>query len=284
MNPTRPTRCTLLAVLLAATTAACAPPMPANAAAPAKAAQVQAVEPAQIGPALDADALKEKLNKAMPELALERVSPSPIPGLFEVQRGSLFGYVTADGQFLISGDLVNLKTGQEITELSRRQLRLDQLAKLGDQYIEFDPPGGNAHNVVTAFIDVDCGYCRKLHDEMAAYNRLGISLRYYFFPRPGLNTPNSQQLDAVWCSDDRKAALTRAVNGEKFTAKSCNTPTQAHYETALKLGVHGTPLLILPNGESIPGYVPPEVLASRIVAAANPAANAAAAAAPKSAP
>jgi thiol:disulfide interchange protein DsbC len=262
--------------------------MPAQGAAPVatKVAQKQAAAALPAGPALEADVLKEKLNKSMPELALEKVSPSPIPGLFEVQRGSLFGYVTADGRYLISGDLVNLQTGEEITEVSRKQLRLDMLAKLGDQYIQFDPPGGKPQNVVTAFIDVDCGYCRKLHDDLPGYNALGISMRYVFFPRAGLGTSSSQQLDAVWCSADRKTALTRAVNGEKFASKACATPTQAHFETGMKLGVRGTPLLILPNGETINGYAPPDKLAQRIVASTLPTGPAAAAAvgAPKSAP
>jgi hypothetical protein len=35
---------------------------------------------------------------------------------------------------------------------------------------------------VTVFTDVDCPYCRKLHSQIAEYNRLGVRVRYMFYP------------------------------------------------------------------------------------------------------
>lgn len=261
----------LLSVSLAATTASCAPPQPDKTAKKPKTSKAaKAVAPVAAGPALDAEKLKAKLEASMPELQLEAVRPSAIPGLFEVQRGSLFGYVTADGRFLISGDMVNLETGEELTENSRKQLRLDLLAELGDQYIAFEPPNGKVQNVVTVFVDVDCGYCRKLHDELPSYQALGIAFHYVFFPRAGLGSDSERQLDAAWCSPDRKTAVTRAIHGQKFKADACETPTRKHYELAAKLGVRGTPMMILPTGDTINGYVPADRLAERIVAATLP--------------
>ncbi len=278
MNLVRFCQLCLLSVSLAATTASCAPPQPDATEKKGKtlksaeklSAAPAATAPAAPGAALDADALKAKLNATMPELQLEAIRPSAIPGLFEVQRGALFGYVTADGRFLISGDLINLETGEELTEGSRKQMRIDTLAALGDQYIAFDPPRGKLQNAVTVFVDVDCGYCKKLHDELPSYNALGIGFRYVFFPRAGLGSDSERQLDAAWCSTDRKTAVTRAINGEKFTASACKTPTKQHYEVAAKLGVRGTPMMILPTGDIVNGYVPADRLAERIVAATLP--------------
>ncbi len=288
MNLTRFVRLGVLSISLAATTASCAPPQPDKAA--QKKAKTAPVAAAPAGtPAaavLDAEGMKAKLNASMPELNLEAVRASPIPGLFEVQRGSLFGYVTADGRFLISGDLINLETGEEITEGSRKQMRLGLIAGLGDQYVAFNPPGGMPQNVVTVFVDVDCGYCRKLHDELPSYNALGIGFHYVFFPRAGLGSDSERQLNAAWCSPDRQVATTRAIHGEKFTVAACETPTKRHYELAAKLGVRGTPMMILPSGDVVNGYIPASQLAERIVAATLPPVpiGGAAAAAPKSAP
>ena len=287
MNLIRLCQLGLLYLSFAAATASCAPPQPDKATQKkGKTAKTEAVAaPAPAGAALDAEALKAKLNATMPELQLEAVRPSAIPGLFEVQRGSLFGYVTADGRFLISGDLINLETGEEVTESSRKQMRVALLAGLGDQYVAYDPPGGKADNIVTVFVDVDCGYCKKLHDELPSYNALGISFHYVFFPRAGLGSDSERQLDAAWCSADRKRAVTRAIHGEKFTAKACETPTKQHYELAAKLGVRGTPLMILPTGDMVNGYIPAERLAERIVAATlPPVPMGGATATPKSAP
>jgi len=275
----------LLTISLAATTASCAPPMPDAAQQKAKASKsAKPVAPLPPGPALDAEKLKEKLTSTMPDLQLDAVRPSAVPGIFEVQRGSLFGYVTADGRYLISGDLINLETGEEVTEGSRKQMRLDTLASLGDQYVAFNPPKGKPQNIVTVFVDVDCGYCRKLHDELPSYNALGIGFHYVFFPRAGLGSDSERQLDAAWCSPDRKTAVTRAIHGEKFKAAACDTPTKLHYETALKLGVRGTPLMILPTGETVNGYVPAQVLAERIAASSLPGGGGGAAGAAAGAP
>ncbi|MES2682518.1 MAG: DsbC family protein [Pseudomonadota bacterium] len=285
MNLLRFCQLGLLSVSLAATTASCAPPQPDKAAKTAKAkgkAEKAVAAPAAAGPAMDAEALKAKLNATMPELQLEAVRASAIPGLFEVQRGSLFGYVTADGRFLISGDLINLETGEELTEGSRKQMRAELVAALGDQSVAYDPPNPKPETTVTVFVDVDCGYCKKLHDELPSYNALGIGFRYVFFPRAGLGSDSERQLDAAWCSPDRKGAVTRAIHGEKFTVAACATPTKKHYELAAKLGVRGTPMMILPTGEIVNGYVPADRLAERLVAATMPAGGATSA--PKSAP
>lgn len=287
MNLLKLCRLGLLSVSLAASTASCAPPQPDKAAAKkSKAAKTQPAAPAAAGASLDAEALKAKLHAAMPELQLDAVRPSAIPGIFEVQRGSLFGYVTADGRFLISGDLINLETGEEVTEASRKQMRVEAVAALGDQVVAYNAPGKpDPDSTVTVFVDVDCGYCRKLHEELPSYNGLGISFNYVFFPRAGLGSESQRQLDAAWCSPDRKSAVARAVMGEKFKAASCETPMKQHYELASKLGVRGTPMMILPNGEIVNGYVPADRLAERIVASTMPATPAGAAAAtPKSAP
>ncbi len=271
MNLLQFCRLGLLSVSFAVTTASCAPPQPDKGAQQKsktlKVAAALAIVPAlPSGTVLDAEQIKAKLNATMPELQLEAVRPSPVPGLFEVQRGSLFGYVTADGRFLISGDLINLETGEEVTEASRRQMRADAVAALGDQYVAFVPADVKAQNIVTVFVDVDCGYCRKLHEELPSYNALGIGFHYVFFPRAGLGSDSERQLDAAWCSPDRKTAVSRAIQGEKFNVPACNTPTKQHYELAAKLGVRGTPLMVLASGETINGYVPAARLAEKLAA------------------
>jgi thiol:disulfide interchange protein DsbC len=218
------------------------------------------------GPELEA--LRDKITKKLPEIQRENINPSPIPGVYEIQRGHLFGYITADGRYLIQGDLVDVNTGEEITEDHRRADRLNAIKALGDQYIEFAPkPPIETKYTVTVFTDVDCGYCRKLHSEIAGYNAQGIAVHYVFFPRTGPNTPSFYKAEQVWCSDDRKDALTRAKKGEQLNAaRNCPNPVQKEYDLGVDIGVRGTPALILPNGDLFPGYVPPQQLAAMLAA------------------
>lgn len=221
-------------------------------------------------PAADGEAAIDHAAKAL-KIDRTQIRPSPVPGLLEVQHGHEFGYVTSDGKYLLRGDLVNIDTGEEITEQRRRQDRIASLKTLGDDStILFAPnPPIATKYTVTVFTDVDCGYCRKLHSEISEYNKLGIAVRYAFFPRTGPNTDSWHRAEAVWCSSDRRAALTKAKLGQNINAKSCPNPVERDFKLGVDLGVRGTPMIFMPNGDIVPGYVPPEDLAESLADASS---------------
>jgi thiol:disulfide interchange protein DsbC len=212
----------------------------------------------------------EKVRKAVtksPALAgitPEMITPSTAPGLYQVQKGSAFGYITADGRYLITGDMIDLVTGEEISEKQREGARLAVLKQFGpDRVIEFAPK--DPKYVVTVFTDIDCGYCRKLHSEINEYNAKGIAIRYLFYPRSGPNTPSFQAAQQVWCSGDRKEALTQAKRGQHINAPAnCPNPVQQQYDAGDALGINATPMMVLADGEIVRGYVPPNALAARL--------------------
>jgi thiol:disulfide interchange protein DsbC len=104
------------------------------------------------------------------------------------------------------------------------------------------------------FTDVNCVHCRRLHSEIAELNRLGIRVRYLMYPRGGPGTEAWKQAEAVWCSADRRDALTRAKRGEEIEAKRCETPVAAQYQLGRDIGVTGTPGIVTDTGEFIAGY------------------------------
>jgi len=212
------------------------------------------------------DKVAKAVSAAVPGITKDAITPSAAPGLYQVHKGSTFAYVTADGRYLIQGDMVDLKTGEEITEKQRMDTRLAVIKQFGpDKVIEFSPK--DPKYVVTVFTDVDCGYCRKLHSQIAEYNNDGIGIRYLFYPRTGPNTPSFEKAKAVWCSTDRHQALTQAKRGmEPNGAANCPNPVMAQWEAGEALGVNATPMMILPDGELVRGYVPPQALASRLMA------------------
>lgn len=200
------------------------------------------------------------------------VRQSPVPDIYEVHKDHVFAYVTADGKYLIQGDMVNLKTGEQITEEHRKADRLAALAKLGDdKLISYAPPPPmKSRYVVTVFTDVTCPFCRKLHSDMAEYNKRGIDIRYAFYPRSGPDTAAFREAEAVWCSKDRHKALDAAfedaAEGDAIPQKhdSCTNPVKQEYELGRALGLRGTPMMILPDGEKVDGYLPPDDLASHL--------------------
>jgi thiol:disulfide interchange protein DsbC len=206
--------------------------------------------------ASETDALRKELARTFPDIRADQIGPSPIPGLFELRVGPQVAYVSADGRFLVRGDIIEVSSNDNLTELRRGAARLEALDDVGEsQMVIFTPK--QVKHTVTVFTDVDCGYCRKLHREIDQYMARGIRVRYFFFPRSGPNTEGWTRAEQVWCSPDRNDALTRSKRGEVLTTKACSpTPVQEHYALGLQFGLQGTPAIITDTGELLPGYVP----------------------------
>ena len=203
--------------------------------------------------------IRKRISAELEGISPEDLSPSPIAGLYEVVKGSAIGYVSTDGRYLIEGDLLDLKTETNLSEARRNAWRQQKLASIDeDKMIIFAPK--KYDHTVTIFTDVDCGYCRKLHSQIAEYLAEGIRVRYVFYPLRGTKAASYQKAEAVWCSKDQQAAMTRAKQGKEVKAEACETPVAMHLETGMELGIRGTPGIITESGELLPGYMPPETL------------------------
>ncbi len=199
-----------------------------------------------------------------PEIAPEKIVPSPVQGLYEVRIGSKIAYVSADGRYLLQGEIIDLSTDRNLTESRREGLRRDVLGGMSEaDMIVFSPP--KPTSTITVFTDIDCGYCRKLHKQIADYNALGIKVRYMYFPRTGPGTESWTKAEQVACAKDRQSALTRSKLGEVLTDKPCQpNPVAQHFETGKDFGLQGTPAIVLDTGELIGGYLDPAELSKYI--------------------
>jgi len=206
------------------------------------------------------DTLKTKLETVFEGRSVESLQPAALEGMYEAILDGEVVYVTADGRYLLHGNLYDMQDGLEnLTESRVSGLRKEALAGLGEErMITFGPE--DAEDTITVFTDIDCGYCRKLHAEMDKYNEQGIRVRYLFFPRSGPGGESFRKSISVWCADDRQQAMTAAKQGEPLEQKECENPVLDHYKLGRKLGVSGTPALVLENGEMLPGYIPAERL------------------------
>jgi thiol:disulfide interchange protein DsbC len=243
------TRCSLRFSLVLA--AACF----AGAASAQNGASPAALSTAPAGKPADARAV---IAKKLDGIKVEDVRISPVNGVYEVTRGSDVSYVSGDGRYAIVGDMIDLDSDANLSENRRRGIRLRMLETVPEsEMLVFSPK--DPKYTITVFTDIDCGYCRKLHSQIAEYNRLGIRVRYLFFPRTGPDTESWHKAEAVWCSANRNEALTRAKKGEAIPEKSCgaNNIVARDYELGHKLAVDGTPAIFLSTGEMLPGYAPP---------------------------
>jgi len=196
---------------------------------------------------------------------LDDLRPSPIPGIYEFSQGADVSYLTADGKYFLDGNVYDMSSRENLTEQLRTKARIAMINSVPEsQMLIFSPK--NPQYTITVFTDVDCQYCRKLHSEMAELNKLGVRVRYMFYPRSGPNTESWRKAEAVWCAADRNEALTRAkAGGAVETAKSCGpTPVAREYALGQSIGVRGTPAIVTDSGDYINGYMPPRELVEEI--------------------
>jgi thiol:disulfide interchange protein DsbC len=210
------------------------------------------------------DADYEKILKVIPELSRNAISPSPIPGLYQIMMGGEISYVSADGRYLVQGDVYDLEEERNLTEVQRETARQLAIDKIGENRMIVFSPDEVEHSI-TVFTDIDCGYCRKLHRQIDGYNQLGIEVRYLFYPRSGPDTESWFKAESVWCADDRNSALTQAKSGAIIDSDDCiSTPVEEHYQLGRTIGIRGTPAIIVQGGELIPGYVSPNELLTHL--------------------
>ena len=209
------------------------------------------------------DAVEAKVRTLVPNAQTIAISETPIEGILQVQINSDIVYVTADGQYLLQGQIMDIDTKDNLTDQAKSGIRLTLLTDLNlDEQITFAPE--EAKYDLLVFTDIDCGYCRKLHNQMEGYNEQGIAIHYMAFPRAGIGSDSYDKFVSVWCSADQKEALTLAKNGTDPLPQKCPNPIADQYELGREVGVTGTPALVTSDGTLIPGYMPPEQLRQRL--------------------
>ena len=209
------------------------------------------------------DAVEAKIRTLVPNAQTIAISETPIEGILQVQINSDIVYVTADGQYLLQGQIMDIDSRTNITDQAKSGIRLGLLNDLNpEEQISFEPE--NAKYELLVFTDIDCGYCRKLHNQIAEYNEEGIAIHYMAFPRAGVGSGSYDKFVSVWCADDQQEALTLAKNGTDPLPLTCPNPIAQQYQLGRDVGVTGTPALVTTDGTLIPGYMPPAQLRQRL--------------------
>lgn len=216
-------------------------------------------------------AIRAQLSSAMQGAEVTSVTTSPIPGLYAVELDSSeMAFVSADGTYLISGDLYQVLAGKglvNITEQDRGALRRNALGKVDRSQLITFMAKGREKSSLYVFTDVDCGYCRKMHQEVSQLNDAGVTVHYLAFPRAGADSDTGHKMDAVWCALDRGKALTAAKKGSSVPPPPamCKSPVADQYRLGVALGIRGTPAVFDAQGEQLGGYIPAAKLAAQLL-------------------
>lgn len=209
---------------------------------------------------------REDIAAKLPGVEVSDITDSPLAGFYQIALGAEIAYVSTDGRYVLQGELFDLETSRNLTEMTRSGARVAMLAEVDPaSMIVFSPTDVPVRHTVTIFTDVDCGYCRQFHRDIDKVTAMGIEVHYLFYPRSGPDTDSWSKADTVWCSDDRNSALTQAKLGVRLPEARCeSTPVDDHFSLGMRVGLRGTPAVYTASGELIGGYLSPTALAERL--------------------
>jgi thiol:disulfide interchange protein DsbC len=198
-------------------------------------------------------AIKDTLQKNYEQLIgrVDQVNKSPISGLYEVVTGDHIFYTDKTAQYLIDGSMFDLKMRRNLTEVRSRVLFAVDFSKLPLE-LAIKKVKGNGSRKMAYFTDPNCGYCKKLENELQ--NVTDVTLYLFLYP---IFEGSAEKVQGIWCSDDKaKTWDDLMLTGVQPAAGKCETPSAKVLALGKKLRVNGTPALIFANGIMNPGYMP----------------------------
>ena len=210
------------------------------------------------------EALQTNLTASGIEERIVSAVPTDMDGIYWVTAEGLPSFFTdKSGKHIIQGQIIAVGEAQpvDISAALTAKTAQEALKAVDKKEMIIYPAKGETKSVIYAFTDADCGYCRKLHEEMDDINARGIEVRYLAWPRSQESVP---KMEAIWCSQDRNAAMNQAKMGANVQAPSCANPVQEHMALGARLGVRGTPAVFTETGEQVGGYLPAAQLAEAV--------------------
>lgn len=208
-----------------------------------------------IARANDQIAVQRNLRLMYPKTHFGKISPTPLPGIYEVVMGRNVAFVEESGRYFIFGRMFDMEKQEDITseaEAAQPASPAVDFASLPLQHA-IKSVHGQGRRALVVFSDPDCPYCKKLEQELAKVD--DVTVYTFLMPLEQLHPDSRAKADAVWCSKDRSAAWSALMLEGKVPKKTkgCEAPHQAVLPLAEKLGISGTPFLVASDGRTMPG-------------------------------
>ena len=182
------------------------------------------------------------------DVKVDAVRKAGFLNLYEVQVGGEMIYTDEKVTHVLIGNVHDVKANKDLTGTRKFSLLPLELT--------IKQVRGDGKRTLVTFEDPNCGYCKKLAQEIQKLNNVTVHTFLY----PVLGEDSHEKSKAIWCSADRAKAWNEwMLNGKeagKASAKCDITGLEKSIETGRKLGIRGTPALFFSDGGRVPGYMP----------------------------
>ncbi len=182
--------------------------------------------------------------------------------LKEIIVGAKSYFATHDGRYIFAGPVFDTEKERDIVAEREDQHRHGRLASLPESLYVSYPATNNEKHEITVFTDIDCPYCRKMHNHMDAFNDNGVTVNYVMLPRAGLGSTSYEKTASALCTENPAATITRAMQGDAPESQTCAHTLKQQLQLAMELQISSTPAIVLPNGKLRLGLVNPEQLSA----------------------
>lgn len=220
----------------------------------------------------DEASIRKVLSEKFPEAKIASIQKTPYSGLYEIYMDGQLVYADANAQYIFLGDVLDVKNRTNLTQARLSVLNTVPINQLPLNNALKEVKGKGERKLVV-FSDADCPYCRKFEEELKKVDN--ITVYTFLFPIEGLHPKAAQISRQVWCAPDKNKAWDEYMSSGKVPNNNgkCDNPIDENIKLGSKLGINGTPTILLSNGQRIPGMVPAAKLEELMTRAAKPAAT-----------
>ena len=197
--------------------------------------------------------IRATLHERIPDLQVESIHKSPLPGLYELNTGVELLY-TNDGTLIFAGRIVDSKSREDLTAARWNELNaIDFNALPLDLAIK--SVRGDGSRKLAVFADPLCPYCRQLEQEMQGVTN--VTVYTFLFPLETLHPGASVKSVDIWCSKDRSSAWSKWMlqKTEPGDTRCTGAPIDKLQALGEKIHIDSTPTLFTADGKRIRGAI-----------------------------
>jgi thiol:disulfide interchange protein DsbC len=210
-------------------------------------------------------AIRKGLGERLTNLPrIDEIRATPIAGMFEVRVGNEILYTDAEGNYIVRGEIIDLKTRRNLTEE-----RIDRLTAIDFAALPLKDAivwkTGTGKRKIAVFADPNCGYCKRFENELSKVKDVTV----YTFLMPVLGGDSPDKSRAIWCAKDPTAAWRNWMlegTAPPRMLGECATPIERNMEFGRRYRINGTPAIVFEDGSRVPGMISAPELEKRLAA------------------
>lgn len=214
--------------------------------------------------------IKKAIDTHLPQLkGVQEVRKTPVPGLFEIRvNDSEIYYTDAKGDFLIQGEIYDLKSQRNLTKERENMLTAVKWDSLPvKDAITFTR--GNGARKLAVFADPNCGYCKKFERDLLKVDNITVHVFQIGILAPDSKTKNR----SIWCARDKGQAwldwMVRGTAPAEAAAMCDSSATTRNEAFAKKVRINSTPTLLFEDGTRQAGAISMEDLEKQFASLKN---------------